>query len=69
MSKFYKYIPGCTYEVYDKEKLKKIMATGNFHLINIYYLYKPWWKFWLKKTINYYEIMCIETTWFEPCWK
>lgn len=54
------YIPGCTYIVYDKETFKEMLATGNFHCIDITYEYKPKWQFWKRKKIGYYTLMCIK---------
>lgn len=62
MKKLYSYTPGCVYQIYDKKMLNKILATGNFYLIDIHYYHRARWQFWKPKYVSFYDVMCINKT-------
>lgn len=53
-------VPGCTYFITDKKKLKELIDTGNFLWIDTHYAYHKWWEFWKYNKVTGYTLMCIK---------
>ena len=49
-----------TYRTTNYKLVKRLLETGNFVILQIFYPYKKWWQFWILKHPVGYELMCIK---------
>ena len=53
-------IPGCFYHVTTKEDWDRLKNSECFLATNMVYEKKPWWQFYKRKKVLYYELVCIK---------